>query len=190
MQLLFILILAGVTGILTKLADDIADSKLALSRFYGLATAVGYGALIGFVASVQGLTSLWLGAILGMILAGKIDHLYHVIAIGVAGSTFLFFGPAHVDITFLFFTVFAYLDEKIQDRATMMHKHGAGPIERFLTLELCALIVSALTNNWLVFLSLLSFDTGYFSSLKWLSKYMTRKLGQLSIDTVKNTNHL
>ena len=176
-ELIILLIISFLTGISTKLVDLIEDNGLKLFKFDKYVFAVAYGLLIGYIISNYSLVApLWIGAILALILAKKIDTKAHIIGVISTLIFVVFYGFEKINILFLvIFLIAAFLDELLSDFADnkpllknqflkfkiKVNKNIKRTLEMRPLLEISALIVSFIIKDFSVFLAILLFDLGY-----------------------------
>jgi len=165
--MILLIILALITGILVKVVDNIEDDHLP-HRTFLYPAAIGYGLLIGIVISFfDEVAPLWIGIIIGMAAAQKVDTLSHFIGIATATGTAFVLGLPKVNYLLgIIFAVAAFTDEKIDMKLHKMKKFD--PLKKILesrlVVELTALVVSILTGMWMVFVAILFFDIGYIAT--------------------------
>ena len=177
LELILLLIISFLTGISTKLVDLIEDNGLRLFKLDKYIFAVTYGILIGYIISNYNLIApLWIGAIFALILAKKIDTKAHIIGVVSALVFVAFFGFGKINILFLIiFLIAAFLDEILSDFAAgrpllknqflkfkiKVNKNIKKILEIRPLLEISALAVSFILNDFSIFLAILFFDIGY-----------------------------
>ncbi len=176
---LIILPVVFIIGILTKLADLIADDGIEIRWIFSYAIGVVYGILIAYILTTHPvLAPIGLAAVLAVLLTKKIDRKPH--NIGIA-STFLFlavWGLPRIDIlmTAVFLTA-GLIDEIGNDRADSGRIKGSLKklFDYRLVFELTAFSVSLVTGEWIIFLGILSFDIGYLLTKRIGKKFVKLK---------------
>jgi hypothetical protein len=153
------------TGVLTRIADMIADDGLKLNRYVSYATGIAYGFLIAYVIRTNpALAELGIAVILSVIITGKIDHPVHCLGV----SSMLFFlaiyginplNPALL-VIFILGAAADELGNNLADENRI--RGGFGHFLRLkLTMEAVAFLASAFTGLWIIFLAILIYDAGY-----------------------------
>lgn len=152
--------LALIAGFLVKWVDWLDDDKKS-AHPAKYALAILYGALIGWLISTASFSALFLAAMAGQVFALKVDTAAHRLALAVAILAALAAGFPPLDVPlFLFFVVFAFLDE-----ADYVGK--LRPLTEYrLMLKLAALIPIA-WGRWDFFVAIIAFDFGY-ALFEWL----------------------
>ena len=154
-----VLILTFALGVLTKSAD--IGGK---SRFSYLAGGV-YGVLAAYILSnYPVLAPLGLSIVLAVLLTGKIDTRAHAFGIAFMLLFLGVWGFRGVDLILLvIFLLAGVADEIMNDLADSRRIKGkfARIFGKRVILEITAFFVSFLTNEWLMFLGMISYDTGY-----------------------------
>jgi len=174
-----IFIIFFMTGFLTKLADEYDNKKLLRYKILLFIAGPLYGLFIGMVILIQPLVApLWLGAVFGNIIAGKIDSLSHYAAMAALIITLLFSGTLSLNVLLIvIFTLVCVLEEFIHylavDKKKVKNKTFRNFIELRPLLEVVAFIYSWIIGEWVVWLSLLLFDIGYYLSSKLIRKKET-----------------
>jgi hypothetical protein len=160
-----ILLPVFLTGVLTKLADLIADDGLEMRRVFSYAIGVVYGILIAYILATHPLLApIGLAAVLAVLLTKKIDMKPH--NIGIA-SMFLFLGIwgfPKIDVVMIsIFLASGLIDEIGNDKVDEGKMRGIPRkvFEYRLVFEITAFLVSLFTGEWIIFLGMLSFDVGY-----------------------------
>jgi len=165
-------LIACLTGILVKTVDTIEDEKIKVFKGIKYFFSINYGLLIGFViANYPYIAPLWIGAILGVAITGKVDVSSHKLGVIIALITTIFLTSKDFNnflnnfniLLLMLFSIASFTDEKID---MILHKiKNKNLIQKMfesrLTLEITALIVSLTTKNWEIFFAILSFDIGY-----------------------------
>lgn len=163
-----ILAAAFVTGIVVKLTDQIEDKKIKNRTIKNFSPLLGtfYGFLIAYVIlKSPAVANLWMAAVLGNMLAGKIDSTAHKLGLFSMLATLSIFGfPSFNVILLVLFFAAAYLDEFLKGlgesgkiKSIIFNKI----VEYRLILEATAFAVSLYTAQWILFASILIFDLGY-----------------------------
>lgn len=81
--MLFEIGLAALAGAAAKIVDEASEGHRALHPALAGALAILYGATLGWLAVSTPLSSLFIALALASLLAGKIDHPYHILGAGV-----------------------------------------------------------------------------------------------------------
>ncbi len=173
------LLIAFLTGVLVKIVDDIEDYGKDKYQYLGILLGMFYGFLIYYMFAVNTeVIPLWLGIVIGMLFAGKIDAFSHYFGFGTFITLILIFGiPAFSITLFLLFLVVAVLDELSHAYVTKHHRAMVGrPLARMVEIrpfvEIVALIVSLFTKNWYFFFAILAFDAGYLIVRAFENQYI------------------
>ncbi len=166
-----ILAAAFVTGILIKIVDQFEDKKTKLFRNANTLLGTAYGFLTAYVMLKSGLVAnLWMAAVLGNVLAGKIDAAGHRIGIFSMLVILSFLGFPKFDAYLLaIFVVAAYLDEfltELAKRSKIKNEFIARMAPYRLLLKAAAFAASIYTGQWVIFASILLFDIGYVIASK------------------------
>jgi len=147
-------VLALVAGIVVKVVDWLDDNRKSKSPVKYL-LAIIYGALIGYLISVAPFSALFLAAVVAQVFARKIDTAAHQLGVLASAIAIAFFGFPMLDIPlFLFFLVFAFLDEA--DYIGRMR-----PLMEYRPFLKVAALVPAIWGRWDCFAAILLFDIGY-----------------------------
>ncbi len=171
-----ILAAAFVTGILVKIVDQIEDKKIKLMENVNVFLGITYGFLIAYVMlKSEIVASLWMAAVLGNIIAGKIDAPGHRLGIFSMMLMLAVFGFPKIDAYLLvIFVLAAYFDEFLKglsDKRKIKNKAIAKIASYRLLLEASAFAVSFYTGRWILFASILLFDIGYIIAAKLGKRY-------------------
>ncbi len=171
-----ILAAAFVTGILIKIVDQFEDKKTKLFRNANTLLGITYGFLTAYVMLKSGLVAnLWMAAVLGNVLAGKIDAAGHRIGIFSMLVILSFLGFPKFDAYLLaIFIVAAYSDELLKDfndNKKIKNKTVAVIAPYRVILKVAAFAVSFYTWQWILFASILLFDAGYLIAAKASKRY-------------------
>ena len=176
MKMFIWLALAFLTGITTKLVDEIEDEGLQLFNHANILFGVLYGILIGYMAvNYPIIAPLWMGVVIGLMLYGKIDGPGHYVGVGVTFIYLLFFGiPELNGIMMLIFIAACLFDEFISDRADQgriknRSMNKIAEVRPFV--EITAFIAAAVTSTWIIFFAILLFDAGYIGMTKLAKKF-------------------
>ena len=186
-EIIILILVSFFTGISVKIVDLIEDEGLRLFKFDKYLFAIVYGILIGFVISNYDLVaSLWIGTIFAMILAKKIDSKTHIIGLIFVVVYLFFFSIGNINLILLIiFLIIAFIDEIINDlvdnkpilknpflqfKKIKMNEKLKKVLSLRPLLEISALIVSIIINNYSLFYAILFFDMGYQLSNVLLKK--------------------
>ena len=160
-----ILLMIFSAGILTRIADMIADDGLALGKISGYIIGALYGLIAGYVMVTEpAISELVIAVMLAVIITGKIDHPVHYTAVTSMIMTLVFFGLAPVNIillcTFLLVGVFDEVMNGLSDRK--MVKGIAGRFFGYrLSMEAAAFAVSVFTGQWIILFAIIAYDAGF-----------------------------
>ena len=111
---------SALAGFCAKVVDEIADLGLDIRRkkkyvpfyFLPILLAIIYGAALAWLSSQTLLSSLFIAMAIASLLAGKIDHPYHVLGVGVFALLVWLMPPTVLDPwLFCLFLVSGLLDE-------------------------------------------------------------------------------
>ncbi len=157
------------SGFTAKLTDDLIDKKSHFNKKIKYFTAVAYGLLAGYlISSSAEFATLFLAVIAAVLIAGKIDDAAHFLAIAAIAAMIALLGlPAVIPAFFVFFIIFAFLDEALPAIAAKKLRKGKkanlGPklLGSRLWLDIACFALSAALNNWVYFFAIASFDIGY-----------------------------
>lgn len=169
MAVLTLFIIAFLTGIFTKLADDFEDKKPVTHKGIRIFTGIIYGALIGYVIIKYPVVApLWIAAVLGNLLFGRINALSHYAAMSALLFFIIFTGISAVNILLVaLFTAVCIFEEWFHDivsrKKLVKNKLLQQIVEFRPMLEIAAFVYSAITGLWIVWLALLCFDMGYIA---------------------------
>lgn len=169
MSILTLLFLTFLTGLFTKLADDFSDKNLASYRPLLFLSGIIYGALISYVIiSYPAVAPLWIAAVIGNLLFGRVNQLSHWSAIATMVFMISLFGLSPINIFIvLMFTAVCVFEEWLHDVITVKklmvfkNKILKAIVEFRPMLEIASFLYSAITGLWSVWLALLLFDFGY-----------------------------
>lgn len=153
-------------GVLTKFVDMVVDDGLNVQKPITYTASVAYGILIAYVvANYPLLAPLGLAVVVAVLLAKKIDSKPHIVGVVSMGLFLLLLGLPRIDLILFAIFVFAGgLDEVLSDMSDTGKIKGvlAKVFEKRIILEIVTFLVSFATGYWLIFLAMLSYDTGYF----------------------------
>jgi len=175
--MIFILLAAFFTGILSKLTDLIEEHGMKLSVWISRVSGIIYGFLIAYVISVSpDLSALWIGNVAGLILTGKIDSLGHYF--GMASMLIGLIILGITEINFLYLIVFLVIvvaeeliNNKIVDAGKIKNKLFHQVMEFRPLLEITAFIVALYTGKWIIWFGILAFDVAYILMDKLQKKF-------------------
>lgn len=165
--MLFEYFLCILAGALTKTADAQVD-ELIFRKFerFEYALAVLYGLIAGYFLSYGPVfATVALATIVGVLLAGKIDHRAHQAGVATAFISALALGPKPIDwAAFALLLAAAYADEKVSDSADAQGKTGR--IERWMSsqrlgMDAMAIFIALLWRQPDYALAVILFDAGY-----------------------------
>ncbi|MBN2101556.1 MAG: hypothetical protein JW716_01650 [Candidatus Aenigmarchaeota archaeon] len=152
-------------GFLAKFTDLIVDDGLNINKYIGYSGSVVYGFLLAFLMySYPALTPLCLAVSISVIMTGKIDAPTHSLAIASMIFFIAFFGLPQVNFLFLVtFLVAGTIDEIGNDYIDKRKKKRYAKIffQNRLTLEFTVFIISLITGEWILWISMASFDVAY-----------------------------
>lgn len=177
MDLIFIFVFF--IGILTKLADLIADDGIEMRRIFSYSIGIIYGILIAYVLVTHPLLApMALAAVLAVLMTKKIDRKPH--NLGIA-SMFLFLGIWGLPKIDIFLAAVFLAAGIIDEIGNDMYDRGKikGALRKIfeyrLVFELAAFSVSFATGEWMMFFGMLSFDIGYLLTKKIGMKFVKLK---------------
>ncbi len=165
MYLYLILLSIFIAGLLTKLADMIADDGLKVRALFAYIIGLSYGALGAFIiVSDVYLAPVVIAGIAAVIVTNKIDRKPHNLAIA---SMFLFLAvwgfPSVNLILLVVFLAAGIVDEIGNDMAD--RKRINGRLKRIfdyrLISDISAFFASLITGQWIIFLGMAAFTVGY-----------------------------
>ncbi|MBD3310147.1 hypothetical protein GF351_02925 [Candidatus Woesearchaeota archaeon] len=160
-----ILLIALLTGFLTKLTDMIDEHGLRFFRGASILFGSIYGILIGYVISSSAVVApLWIGAFIGVMIFGKIDAAGHYAGLAAALLYLLIFGMP--SFSWLLLAVFMISSAKDEFWVWYKRKNRLkGWLGRLIelrpTTETAAFAASLITGAWMLWLSILCFDIAY-----------------------------
>jgi len=161
-------LLSFALGFAVKTVDSSVEHGLKLKPALRYFLAIIYGALLAYLINLVFLPEFFLGILIGVIIAGKIDSKEHFSAV-ISFVLFSFFLET-VIINWVIVAVAAmlcYFEEWVNDNI-VDKKKVKGMLLKFLSvrpvLELAAIALSVIYSNISIFLLLLFFDFGYLSS--------------------------
>ena len=130
--------------------------------------AIAYGFLIGLVIALYpAVAPLWIGVIIGVAAANKVDTLSHFVGVAVATGTAFAIGIPKINYLLgILFAFASFMDEKVD---THLHKiKKMNWLKRFLEariiIEVTAFTVSIVTGVWVIFIAILFFDMGFIAT--------------------------
>ena len=161
------LIIASIflVGLLTKLADLIADDGLKVRGAFSYVIGAAYGALGAYILiSDAYLAPVVIATIIAVVATKKIDKKPHSVAIA---SMLLFLAiwgfPAVNLLLMAIFLAAGVIDEIGNDMAD--GKRINGRLKKIfdyrLISDVTAFLVSLITGQWIIFLGMLAFTLGY-----------------------------
>lgn len=165
---MFELLVSFIAGFLVKTVDLSSDHRLRLNLISKTLIAVLYGFFIAYLISVVNIfPELWLGILIGVVFAGKVDSIGHYIGLGSCLFFLSILGLPRVNpLLLIIFITICIIEEYINDNISV--KKSKKVLSKFLEvrpfLEVSALVSSVILNNYLIVLLLLSFDVGYLFS--------------------------
>lgn len=146
-------------GILTKMADDIADKKI-LHEAYAFLLSVVAGMAFAYLFSLSTtFSTLILAVICSLLFAGKLDHLTHQVTLGSFLVGIFVFGLSPINfIAFPVLFLASFFDEYFHERIkNRFFRHR-------MLLELTCLALSIAIMDPAYFVSIFGFDVGYVSA--------------------------
>jgi len=156
--MIYLFLLVLLVGMLVKAVDDIEDRKNKKKNPVRFIFAVLYGILLGYIIANASFAMLFLGAFFAQIWVGKVDRLSHQLAAAMVIFSLGHWGLPELDLSlFLFFFIFAYLDELILIKPLNVLS------EYRMFLKLAALPFVFL-GRWDYLAGILLFDGGYISA--------------------------
>ncbi|MFH1663984.1 MAG: hypothetical protein ABH986_04220 [archaeon] len=179
--MIFILLAAFFTGLLSKLTDLIEEHGLKLPLIFARISGIIYGFLIAFVVFVSPeLSALWVAVVVSLLVLGKINSSGHYLGIASMAVSLVFLGVSEINVFYLllFFSV-SFAEEIVNDKIVDKNKIKNKLLNEFMKLrpliELTALIVSFVSGKWIIWLGILAFDFGYILMEK-TGSYFSQKL--------------
>lgn len=166
-------ILSFALGLIVKTVDSSVEHGLKIKPIFGYSLSVIYGALLAYLLSIIFLPEFFLGILIGVIFAKKIDSKEHFCAI-ISFVFFSFFIKPIISnwIIVLLIAIICYIEEWVNDNITDKKK-AKGALLKILSirpiLEIAAIIFSIIYSNISIFLLLLLFDFGYLASKKFIA---------------------
>lgn len=158
------------SGFTAKFTDDLIDKKSHFNKKIKYFAGIAYGLLAGYlISSSAEFATLFLAVIAAVLLAGKIDDPAHFLAIAAIAAMAVLRGmPAIIPAFFVFFLVFAFLDEALPDisakklgRGKKKQTFGKKFLGSRFWLDIACFALSLALNNWVYFFAIASFDIGY-----------------------------
>lgn len=147
-------ILAFVAGFVVKIVDWFDDDKKSKSPLKYVLALV-YGVLIGYLIATAPFSVLFLAALVAQVFARKVDTNAHRLGFATAAVSLFFFGVPLLDAQlFIFFLVFAFLDEV--DFVGKLR-----PLTEYRLFLKIGAFVPVLIGRWEYFAGMIAFDAGY-----------------------------
>lgn len=185
--------LSFLIGFLVKLVDFIEDDlkvtkKNVFLKKISFPLGILYGLLISLVLIIWPiLFPLAVGTILGEVIAKKIDRKAHFIALFIFILVYVFLtlsGVLNIALNFyltslsVIFFIASLLDEMADKYSEkFFHKNILIASLSFRPfLELTAFAVSLLLNEWIIWITIFSFDLAYLLSTRILPKLFLKKV--------------
>ena len=170
-----ILAAALATGIIIKIVDNIEDKHIKSMKTLSVPFGIVYGFLIAYVMVSSSLVAnLWMAAVLGNLVAGKIDAAGHRFGLFFMFVILSIIGFPVFDIPMLLiFLAATYADElssDLNDAKKIKNKLVSRILSYRPFLEVTAFAISLQTGEWLLFLSIFVFDIGYCLTSKLAGK--------------------
>jgi hypothetical protein len=162
--MLEIIALVFFAGVLTRIADMVADDNLRIGHFSYLAGAA-YGFMAALAMFFEGaLSELVIAVMLAVVISREIDHPVHYTALATFIITMLFFGIPSVNMILVAVFIFTGIaDEMLNNLADRGKIKGV--VGRFfgyrLTMEIVTFAISAYTGVWILFFAMLAYDAGF-----------------------------
>ena len=155
-------ILMFFSGLFCKLTDEIIDKKLKLKKLVYLFGALYGGLIFVLLINYPVLSSLLLGTVIGAIITKKIDHKAHFLGVVIIFISLFFIDILKINyILLIVFSLASSLDEVLSEFYRKNKNIIFKVLEYRILLEVAALIVSLVLNQWIFFFGILSFDMGY-----------------------------
>jgi len=186
-------ILSFLIGFLVKLVDFIEDDlksikKNVFLKKISLPLGILYGLLISLVLIIWPLLfPLAVGTILGEVIAKKIDRRAHFIALFMLFLVYVFLtlcGALNIGLNFYFVTLLfiffiASLLDELADKYSEKFSSKNILISFFSFrpfLELTAFAVSLFLNEWIIWITIFSFDLAYVLFTKFFPKLFIKRI--------------
>lgn len=144
------------SGLMTKLSDDIVDENI-LKKRYGYLFSFFSGLIFSHLFSVStAFSTLILAVLSSLLFAGKFDHKIHQICLGTFLLGLFVFGPNSLNfIVFPVLFLASFFDEYFNQRfENRFFKYRLG-------LELACLGISIILLDPSYFVAIFGFDVGY-----------------------------
>jgi len=159
------IIFAFIIGFMAKFTDLIVDDGLNINKYIGYSGSVVYGFLLAFLMySYPALTPLCLAVSISVIMTGKIDAPTHSLAIASMMFFIAFFGLPEVNYLLLIvFIAGGLADEMGNDYTDKKKKNKFMRLffQNRLSLEVTVFMISLITGEWILWISMASFDIAY-----------------------------
>ena len=168
-------LLSFALGLIVKIVDSSIEHGLKLKTYIRYSLSIIYGALLAYLLRIIFLPEFFLGILLGVIFAKKIDskeHFSAIISFVIFSS--IIFKPIISNWQILILSmIICYAEEWINENI-VDKKKIKGFMLKFLSirplLEITAAVLSVVYSNISIFLLLLLFDLGYLTSKKIFEK--------------------
>ena len=164
------IIFAFIIGFLAKFTDLIVDDGLEINRYIGYSGSIIYGFLLAYLMhSYPVLAPLCIAVSISVITTGKIDAPTHSLAIASMMFFIAFFGLPEVNYLLLIvFMAGGLADEMGNDYTDRKKKNKFMRLffQNRLSLELLVFTISMITGEWILWISMASFDIAYIMTGK------------------------
>lgn len=163
-----------ISGLAVKTVDSSVEHGLKLNKYFRYSLSLLYGAILSYLISSIFLPEFFLGILIGVIAARKIDSKEHFFGI-ISFAVFSFFFKPVISQWIMVFIIslVCYFEEWVNDNV-VDKKKVKGLFLKFLSirpiLEIAAIVLSVIYSNFSIFFLLLFFDLGYLFSSKFIKK--------------------
>ncbi len=167
-----LIVLTFLTGIIVKYVDVLEDNMRKSPLLLRITMGLFYGFLLYYTISrFSAVASLWIGAVIGLILAKKIDAPGHYAGVGLFLTLLVLFGFTNVNFVLLLLFAAVCVIEEILNDYSDKKRIGNKILSKIISarplLEIAALTVSMITGAWIIWIALLGFDFGYILITKF-----------------------
>jgi hypothetical protein len=193
-QLVLVFLAAILTGVLVKIADVFSDHEHKIQKeiidLLSIILGIIYGSIIAlFIFNWPSVIPLVIGTFVGLLVSRKFDSIGHyfgiIVFVLISGHLYFLFGYIF-EFNFVFilliiiFSIINVLEEFVNDFLENPNSKKYWLLKKFptlhnllkyrLLLELTAFTISFIFNEWLIWLTIFSFDLGYHLIEKTIGK--------------------